>query len=430
MIPSSTSATYTSADQKCAQLNQDCHCITLNRDAIGSKLKQWRDIDLLLDLIARRPYLFSESTVFVTADNLRKQQDIITAVESVISLPAFQKQVLSYAPASAKYTSKAHGVFFGYDFHLGQNGPQLIEINSNAGGALLNASMIAAANNCNHISQPIDINTAPEQLFLQMFQDEWQAENRLSPLRCIAIVDDNPQEQYLLPEFLLFKRLFEQHGLDVIICDPSELIYQNSRLWHGQKTIDLVYNRLTDFGLEDPTHQQLLDAYLSDAVVLTPHPRSHALYADKRNLSILTDEMALLSMGVDDATRAILLSGIAHTVKVKLSDADALWNNRKQLFFKPAKGYGSKAAYRGDKLTLRVFDEILHNDYVAQTLVAPGKRCLKIENEVTEFKFDLRMYVYRGQAQLTIARLYQGQTTNFRTPGGGFARVEVIRESK
>ena len=38
-------------------------------------------------------------------------------------------------------------------------------------------------------------------------------------------------------------------------------------------------------------------------------------------------------------------------------------------------------------------------------------------------KFDLRDYVYDGLVQWTAARLYQGQTTNFRTPGGGFAPV-------
>jgi uncharacterized circularly permuted ATP-grasp superfamily protein len=140
----------------------------------------------------------------------------------------------------------------------------------------------------------------------------------------------------------------------------------------------------------------------------------------------LTDESALKALGLDDTTRATLLSGIAHTIIVTPPDADTLWHNRKQLFFKPAKGYGSKAAYRGDKLTHRVFNEILQNDYVAQTLVPPSKRYLKINDEITEYKFDLRMYVYQGETQLTIARLYQGQTTNFRTPGGGFAPVVAV----
>lgn len=40
-------------------------------------------------------------------------------------------------------------------------------------------------------------------------------------------------------------------------------------------------------------------------------------------------------------------------------------------------------------------------------------------------KADIRCYVYNGQIQLVAARLYQGQTTNFRTPGGGFAPVFV-----
>jgi len=96
------------------------------------------------------------------------------------------------------------------------------------------------------------------------------------------------------------------------------------------------------------------------------------------------------------------------------------------LFFKPAKGYGSKAAYRGDKLTRRVFGEILQGDYVAQALVQPSERQLEVENKIVDFKLDLRHYVYKGQTQLICARLYQGQTTNFRTPGGGFAQVMVV----
>ena len=38
-------------------------------------------------------------------------------------------------------------------------------------------------------------------------------------------------------------------------------------------------------------------------------------------------------------------------------------------------------------------------------------------------KLDVRCYVYDGAVQLVASRLYQGQTTNFRTEGGGFAPV-------
>jgi len=34
--------------------------------------------------------------------------------------------------------------------------------------------------------------------------------------------------------------------------------------------------------------------------------------------------------------------------------------------------------------------------------------------------------VYAGHVQLIAARLWAGQTTNFRTPGGGFAPVLAV----
>jgi uncharacterized circularly permuted ATP-grasp superfamily protein len=233
----------------------------------------------------------------------------------------------------------------------------------------------------------------------------------------------------MLPEFMLFQNLFARHGIQAVICDPTELSFRDDKLWHQDTVIDLVYNRLTDFALEEPAQQVLLTAYLAAAVTVTPHPANHALYADKRNLALLTDPEFLNSIAIDVKTKAILLQGIAKTILVNTEQEEALWQQRKQLFFKPAKGYGSKAAYRGDKLTRRVFSEILQGDYVAQTLVQPSERQLQIDSQSVELKLDLRNYVYQGQIQSTCARLYQGQTTNFRTPGGGFAQVVVVPQN-
>ena len=74
-------------------------------------------------------------------------------------------------------------------------------------------------------------------------------------------------------------------------------------------------------------------------------------------------------------------------------------------------------------MTKRVFADILAADYVAQTFVAPSIRQLIINGAKETFKIDSRAYVYAQTTQLTCARLYQGQTTNFRTLGGGFAPV-------
>ncbi len=40
-------------------------------------------------------------------------------------------------------------------------------------------------------------------------------------------------------------------------------------------------------------------------------------------------------------------------------------------------------------------------------------------------KTDLRLYAYRNRVLGVTARLYRGQVTNLRTPGGGFARVRI-----
>jgi hypothetical protein len=89
-------------------------------------------------------------------------------------------------------------------------------------------------------------------------------------------------------------------------------------------------------------------------------------------------------------------------------------------------GHGSKAVYRGDKVTKTVWADISRGGYVAQAFAAPDERVVTIDGAPEARKVDVRLYTYDGQVLLSAARLYQGQTTNFRTPGGGFAPVLVI----
>ena len=189
--------------------------------------------------------------------------------------------------------------------------------------------------------------------------------------------------------------------------------------------IELVYNRLVDFALARSEHAALRAAYLDGAAVVTPNPRAHALLADKRNLTLLSDHDLLRSWGVSAETLEAL-RGIPRTVGVTAQNAQHLWQTRKQLFFKPAAGYGSKAVYRGDKLTKGVWAEIVRGGYIAQEFAEPSERTIRIDGEQQARKVDVRLYVYGGQILLSAARLYQGQTTNFRTPGGGFAPLLAL----
>ena len=62
---------------------------------------------------------------------------------------------------------------------------------------------------------------------------------------------------------------------------------------------------------------------------------------------------------------------------------------------------------------------------LAQDLALPSARRVAVDGQSSDLKLDVRAYAYAGAIRLVAARLYKGQTTNFRTPGGGFAPVFV-----
>ena len=412
-------------------LNQACFCRTLNESRLREQFERDPSLKGLMQSITQtRPHLFSSTVVFLADEMKQKMTATIAAIEHVMALSAYQSLALARAPAIAQHAFGPLGVCMGFDFHLGVGGPQLIEINTNAGGALLNVALARAQETC---CEEMDWAFAPkashdtlEPTLFDMFVAEWQRQRGKAALAYVVIVDDDPAAQYLAPEFELFRQLFVRHGVTAGIADPSALEWHDGKLWHQGLVVDLVYNRLTDFYLSEPKHQALKSAYEAGAVVLTPHPRAHALYADKRNLIALSQDDLLATWGVAKADRGVLLAGVPLTQLVTAERADELWAQRRQLFFKPVASFGGKAAYRGDKLTRRVWGEILAGDFVAQALVPPGQRLIEVDGVQTDLKFDIRAYTYAGQVQLLAARMYAGQTTNFRTQGGGFAPVIVV----
>ncbi|MCF6299645.1 MAG: hypothetical protein L3J52_00750 [Proteobacteria bacterium] len=185
---------------------------------------------------------------------------------------------------------------------------------------------------------------------VDMFGREWAAAGRIPALKTVAIVDEQPQEQYLYPELLMAKQLLESQGIKTIIADPSELEYKNGGLYAGALKIDLLYNRLTDFDLSEARNMSIRQAHAAGDIVLSPAPLHHALYADKRNLILFGDDAKLKAWGLGPQHRRAL-AGVPKTRTLTPDNADELWAVRKKYFFKPKDGYGSKAAYRGSKIT-------------------------------------------------------------------------------
>lgn len=407
-------------------LNEHCQCISSDRGrlrralAAGGLDGQSPDIDTTS--------LFAEFPVFLDEGALEPIERLVAAVHRVTKIPQFLERTLALSPASARIDQGTRGILHGFDFHLSPEGPRLIEINTNAGGALLNAALASAQGSCCDAVRPLlaSAGTAVElerALVAGFIAEYAQARGPEATLRTVAIVDDAPQTQFLFAEFVLFEKLFRSHGIEATIADPRELVHEHGGLWLRGTRIDLVYNRLTDFYLEGESVEALRLAHAENHVVLTPHPRAHALLANKRHLALFSNERELRELGVPEADIRTLIELVPKAEVVCGAARDRLFSERKRLFFKPLTGYASKAAYRGDKLTRGKFETLFETPYLAQHLVPPSERVVRVGGKLEKLKLDIRAYVVDERVVLLGARLYQGQTTNFRTPGGGFATV-------
>ncbi len=431
-------------------LNENCHCNTLDTPRLQAQLGQSTELAAFVqDMATTHPHLFSATQVFISESTYRAIVAAVSAIERVTATATWLDHVRPGSAAIARQSPGALGVFMGYDFHLDET-PELagaaplhlIEINTNAGGALLSTALARAQHLCCNAAlrglQPATVLAELEHRIFAMFQNEWRLQRGEANWRTVVIVDDAPAHQFLAPEFALFQALFASRGVQAFVADPAELVWADQQLSlvrDGQTIgIDLVYNRLTDFDLSRPEHAALNQAYANRAVVLTPHPHVHAIKANKRHLAALSDPALLAQWGIKEADVAVLQRVVPKTRLVDQTNAVELWAQRRQLFFKPVAGYAGKAAFRGDKITKKTWALIQSGGFVAQELVQPGHRVVASERQddnvpghpSTRLKFDVRAYVYNGQIQHLVARVYNGQTTNMNTPGGGFAPVAVV----
>lgn len=422
-------------DRLAERLNRDCHCLSVDevqlRSALAADLGEAGLGDQLrYGLLDDRPNLFALSPVFLSRQHLDQMAAIVAAVEAVVRSAPYREQVLAAAPQVARRDPGTCGVFLGYDFHITEHGPKLIEINTNAGGGLLQLYLAHAQRACcqevaDLFGGQLDVSSLAglQRVLVEMFRSEQKRQHPGAVLQRVAIVDSDPEHQFLYPELKLFAGLFERSGIAATISDLRALAATPAGLLANGEHVDLVYNRSTDFYFASEDAAALREAYTADRVVVTPGPHHHALYANKRNLAVLSDPEQLAAWGHERVVVDALVAGIPRVVPVDAKNAESLWAERRQWFFKPAAGYGSRGAYRGAKLTRRVWEEIQRGDYVAQLLIAPSERVLLVQGSERALKLDVRCFVYAGEIQFTGARLYQGQTTNLRTEGGGLATV-------
>lgn len=375
---------------------------------------------------------YAHSIIAVEQDAFETIRRAVAALFRIAHLDAYQARVDAGADAVARHRPPNHAVFMGYDFHLTPAGPRLIEVNTNAGGALLNglhtASLCPPEPLACLCADLIPLDTMRDRL-LGTFRAEFAAARPGTPLARVAIADDQPEQQFLRAEFELFREGFESAGIAAEVCDVRALERRpGTGLWLRGEPVDLVYLRDTDWLLEQPRSAALRAAYLADEVIVTPSPREHHLLAHKARLSLFSSEPVLREFGATPAEIALLADVVPEAIALGTLGIDTAWRTRRDWVFKPGASHASRAVYRGDKISRHKLEEIAAiGGFVAQRRIEPGALDVATLDGPRRMKFDVRAYAYRDEVLLLGARVYEGQVTNFRTAGGGFSAICVVR---
>ncbi len=379
-------------------MNQDCTSLQKNRPAPENSV--------------------SSAYALLPSEDLKAMLRCVRALYRLSQNPLYRSHVSSFCPEAARFDPGHDSVMMGYDFHLTDQGPKLIEVNTNAGGGLL--PWLRA-----------DLGSPPEKYKKRVidtfFSEFSHFSDRDAAPKTIIILDEKPEEQFLYPEMVCFANLFRGMGIKTCILGPEKLNILEQDVFHGNEKVDLIYNRHTDFYLETPEMAGLRTAYLERSACLTPNPRTYALLADKRHLALWSNAKSLEQFQLPARDAEILLRTIPESYLMNDIDQEEVWSTRKNWVFKPLTKFGSRGVILGRKMSRKRFSEFSPEETLIQEFIPPS---LTQTEEGSSLKTDFRLFVYREKLLGILARLFQGQVTNMQTPGGGFARVRIRRGEK
>ena len=368
---------------------------------------------------ALAPTLISPHTLTLPKKILEQAKSVVRGFFELRQNENYVSHV-EYQRAGDLPLNKNFSTLMSYDFHLNENKElKLIEINTNASSGLLVDLQYERAK----VSNPFGLDFKKD--ILATFREEYALCGFDRTLKTIAIIDHQPLQQKMYIEFLMYAELFRKAGFEVIIDDEKTFRNSASGLVHESgKTIDLVYNRHTDFYLLTADCAPMREAYRSLKTCFTPNPREYALLADKERLQEITRDGFLEAMGISPDAITSIRSCLLKTFSLHDFTREEAWAQRKKFFFKPARAFGGKAAYKGSSISRGPFEQLWEGDTIAQEFVpAPEIMLPTSDGTPLKYKYDLRFYVYKDKIQLCNARVYQGQTTNATTAGGGLTPI-------
>jgi hypothetical protein len=319
--------------------------------------------------------------------------------------------------ADARAVDSLSGIYNSFDFHLTADGPRLIEINTNAGGAFLQPAIAAAFRGA--LPWPESAGTAPPFRPERVILDAWQALRPGAPLPRVAIVDRDPVNEPLWPDMAAAASALQAAGAhaEVIRLDQLRLLHDGLAGPGGR--IDFVYNRSTDFLFETADTQVLRAAWQANLALVAPNPAVYQVYADKNRL---------LQLAEAKVASPLRLAAVLPALRVTAGNAASLWQSRRNWYFKPLNGYGSRGVLRGDGISRSRFEALLGGGYLAQAAAAPLTRTVMGPAGAVRYKYDVRIWTHGTRPVFAVARLFRGQVTSMRHPGEGFAPIAWVAE--
>jgi len=330
------------------------------------------------------------------------------------------KQHIKYAqllaaalPEVSKIQPEFPSVLMGFDFHLTDSGPRLIEVNNNAAG-------LYSWKTHQWLQQP-DIPELGGTLvnrLQHMFPAGWKH---------IAILDTAIEDQFFYYEMDAYARILRDVGKQVWLISPDAMeLNDGGFLCVGGIKIDGIYNRHTDFYLDTQEMAHIRQAYLSGNVGLSPHPKSYALMADKIRMVDWHRKGFLESVGLAEGDMEMIRQVVPEIKKLSDFSAEEIWKVRKRYVFKPGTSHGGKGVLIGKSVRRKRFEQMLDQPesiVVQEYVPAPA-----YELNQDFFKYDIRLYMSGNELIGLAARLFQGNVTNFRHPDSGFYPVRIEKD--
>jgi len=360
-------------------------------------------------------YPISPYPVALQRKDLRLMIKLARLLHKLSENRVYQALLADDLTETARLNPGHYSVMMGFDFHLTETGPKLIEVNTNAGGFWF--ACLAA----NPWGQDFD-GRIGERLLASFLTEYALFKGAAGRPTTLAIIDEHPESQFLYPEMQAFASLFKRAGINAVIADPGQLRLENDALYLGEQRVDMIYNRHCDFYLQTPAMAAIKAAWLAKQVCLSPNPHSYGLLADKRRMTLWSDPERLRGLDLSPDELKLLAATVPSTRLLATLPPEQAWQTRKHWVFKPDTGYASRGVYVGGKLTTGKLAQLDPRCTLIQEWVPPS---LSRYDDELPFKTDYRLFAYKNRILGISARLYQGQVTNLRTPNGGFAKVIV-----